>query len=112
MKKRSFISIFFILLMLFTSGCKFDFQQMFQSSKAIEEKPVKVEIIFTDGESLVGYIKSLGIEENGRVYVGGSSLNYLYDKNGNIIGSYNYQRVLYIKLVPEETPTQKNISEK
>ena len=63
---------------------------------------LKVEIFFTDDKTLVGYVKQLGIEQQGKVYVGGSSLNYLYNENGEIIGSYNYQRVLYIKILPHE----------
>jgi hypothetical protein len=104
MKKKLFIACFLILLVLGVSGCNINLQQMLKSSDAGEEKLIQVEIIFTDGQSLTGYIKTLGIEqEDGRVYVGGSSLNYLYDENGNTVGCYNYQRVLYITILPEET---------
>jgi hypothetical protein len=66
------------------------------------EKPqlTKVEIHFADTNKLVCYVKSLGVEENGQVYVGGASVNYIYDQEGKIIGSYNYQRVDYIKILP------------
>lgn len=66
------------------------------------EQLIKARIVFTDGEKIEGYIKNLGVEKDGIVYVGGSSLSYVYDKNGSITGAYNYQRVLYITILPEK----------
>lgn len=66
-----------------------------------EEELIKVRIYFTDGVELSCYIKDLGIDKNAAVYVGGSSRNYIYDKDGKITGSYNYQRVLYIEILEE-----------
>jgi hypothetical protein len=45
----------------------------------------------------------LGIDPEAQVYVGGPSLNYMYDQDGNVIGSYNYQNVLYMQVLPEAT---------
>ncbi|SHG55944.1 hypothetical protein SAMN02745221_00461 [Thermosyntropha lipolytica DSM 11003] len=101
---RGFIYLLLTLVLVFllsSSGCSTDFSGLDMKKKPKQEL-IKVQIVFTDDQSIVGYVKSLGIEEHGKVYVGGSSLNYLYDKNGNIIGSYNYQRVLYIKILPEK----------
>lgn len=95
MIKSKKIAVVLLLAFLLISGCEFD------SSKLIQKKDtprlIKAEISFANGEKLTGYIDSLGIEGSGKVYVGGSSLNYLYDKNGKIIGSYNYHEVAYIK---------------
>ena len=62
---------------------------------------MKAEIHFSDKDIVTGYIRNLGVEDVGKVYVGGASLNYIYDQEGNIVGSYNYQRVEYIKLLNE-----------
>ncbi len=94
-----------ILLSVAASGCKFDISRILgeEDTGAAKAELIKVNIQFTDGEQLEAYIKDLGIEEGGKVYVGGSSLSYLYDVQGNIIGSYNYQRVLYIKIIPDKS---------
>lgn len=101
---RGFIYLLITLVLAFllsSSGCSADFSK-WEMKKKSKPELIKVQIVFTDNQSLTGYIKSLGIEEDAKVYVGGASVNYLYDKNGNIIGSYNYQRVLYIKILPEK----------
>ncbi|NLJ72273.1 MAG: hypothetical protein GX333_04585 [Syntrophomonadaceae bacterium] len=101
---KKYLSSLLIVSLLFVVGC--DNSLTNSISDKFEKKPlelIKVEITFTDDEALIGYVTALGIEqEKGRVYIGGSSLNYLYDKNGNIIGAYNYQRVLYMKIINEE----------
>lgn len=87
-------------------GCNFELPSI-PYEKDITSKLIKVEITFTDDKTLVGYVKELGIEQQGgKVYVGGSSLNYLYDKNGNIVGAFNYQRVLFMKIISEEETTE------
>ncbi|MEN6351147.1 MAG: hypothetical protein ABFD08_17355 [Syntrophomonas sp.] len=103
MKKiKIFLAVFLLSLLFLCSGCNFDPGSLLQSSSVQnEDKPFKAEIVFGENDKIVGYIKSLGIEDDGQVYIGGASLNYLYDKNGNIIGSYNYQKVLYIKILAE-----------
>jgi hypothetical protein len=102
MRFKSFALMVLLLMLLLLGGCNYDFSQILGlSSPSSQPELIKAKIHFTDGESLETYIKDLGIQQDGKVYVGGSSLNYLYDAQGNIIGSYNYQRVLYIKIVPE-----------
>ncbi len=91
-----------LILLLFVAGCNSQFSNIIPDKKHMNDDLLKVEIFFTDDKTLVGYVKQLGIEQQGKVYVGGSSLNYLYNENGEIIGSYNYQRVLYIKILPHE----------
>ncbi|MBO8158335.1 hypothetical protein [Thermosyntropha sp.] len=101
---RGLIYVLITLAMFFllgVSGCSSGFSG-FEMTENSKPELIKVQIFFTDNQSITGYVKSLGIEEDAKVYVGGSSLNYLYDKNGNIIGSYNYQRVLYMKIIPEK----------
>ena len=81
--------------------CKIDTSKLIHPGKEKKEQLIKVEIVFTDGEKLVAYLKQLGLESDARVYVGGPSTNYYYDAHGNVIGAFNYQRVLYIRLLPE-----------
>ncbi|HWP95746.1 MAG TPA: hypothetical protein VN426_02775 [Syntrophomonadaceae bacterium] len=98
--KRS--GLFLLLLFMLTlSGCNYNYKELFTSQKP-EEKLIRVEVHFSDTDKMVGYVKNLGMEENARIFVGGSSVNYLYDKAGNIIASFNYQRIEYIKIIPEE----------
>lgn len=99
-KVRAGVLLLFILI--FTSGCNFDAGKLLQVPPAqSEDKLFKAEITFDGNDKVIAYIKSLGVEEDGEIYIGGASLNYLYDVHGNIIGSYNYQRVLHIKIIPE-----------
>ncbi|MDD4563038.1 MAG: hypothetical protein PHW39_08195 [Syntrophomonadaceae bacterium] len=102
MKKRQLVYACLLLITVIAlSGCKLDTSKLIHSSKEKKEKLIKVEIVFTDGEKLVTYLKQLGLESDARVYVGGPSTNYYYDVRGNVIGAFNYQRVLYIRLLPE-----------
>ncbi len=102
MTKRQLICTCLLLVTIIAlSGCKLDTNKLIHPSKDKQEKLIKVEIIFTDGEKLVTYLKQLGLESNARVYVGGPSTNYYYDARGNVMGAFNYQRVLYIRLLPE-----------
>jgi hypothetical protein len=81
-------------------GCSLDLKPL--TDKTEDPEPpqlLKVEIHFTDGEVLRGYVRELGVSQEGTVYIGGSSANYLYDASGNVIGVYNYNRVLYMKLI-------------
>jgi len=101
-KKRQLVYACLLLITVIAlSGCKLDTSKLIHSSKEKKEKLIKVEIVFTDGEKLVTYLKQLGLESDARVYVGGPSTNYYYDVRGNVIGVFNYQRVLYIRLLPE-----------
>lgn len=100
--KRVFLIASLLIMLAFTCGCDTDWGRLLQSDSEDEAQLFKAMIYFTDGATLEAYIKELGIEKDGTIYVGGSSLNYLYDRNGKVIGSYNYQRVLYIKIISEE----------
>ncbi len=105
MKKQFLGFLLLLVLSFFLIGCEqVDFSKLTLPSNREQVKLIKVEIFFTDGATLIGYVKNLGIEPEGKVYVGGSSTNYLYDARGKIIGAYNYQRVLYIKIIPENQP--------
>ncbi|MEA1959993.1 MAG: hypothetical protein U9N81_01665 [Bacillota bacterium] len=106
MKKTKYIllSLLVIAFMSCLSGCQVDFKQMLQKADLQEEPQlIEVELTFTDDVMLVAYVKGLGIEEDGQVYIGGSSMNYLYDKDGNITGAFNYQRLIYMKILTEES---------
>lgn len=87
-----------LLLILTMAGCKINFDQLFQADKQ-EDQLIKVEIHFANNDNLTAYVKSLGVEKDGEVYVGGSSVNFLYDRKGTIIGSFNYAKVEYIKII-------------
>lgn len=103
MKKTQLVCTCLLLFIIIAlSGCKLDTSRLIHPTKDKQEKLIKVEIIFTDGEKLVAYLKQLRLESDARVYVGGPSSNYYYDASGNVIGAFNYQRVLYIRLLPED----------
>ncbi len=99
MRKKRVLLPLILLIVLGIGGCGFNIKDYTQRDD--RHQLIKVEITFTDDEILTGYVNNLGVDKDGTVYVGGSSLNYLYDKNGNIIGSFNYQRVLYMLIVDE-----------
>lgn len=95
---KLFIIIALLLGLLATAGCE-NYNQLWQKMQPEEPKLIKVEIHFTSDDNTIGYVKSLGVEEDGEIYVGGSSVNYIYDKKGKIVGSFNYARVEYIKII-------------
>jgi len=98
-KAKIFVMLVLVVGLLALAGCKWDYNQLLEKTEPSEPQLIKAEIYFTEKEHISAYIKSLGVEEDGQVYVGGASLNYLYDVNGEIIGSYNYTKVEYIKIV-------------
>ncbi|HOQ09831.1 MAG TPA: hypothetical protein PLG09_06875 [Syntrophomonadaceae bacterium] len=102
--KRAGYSMAVILLigLMLVSGCQFDPGSISKPIRTEEDQLIRVEIVFTDNQTLIGYVKDLSITPDAKIYVGGSSTNYLYDAQGNIVGSYNYQRVLYMKILPPE----------
>ncbi len=104
MRVKKFITpVLLLLFLLPLGGCSYDFSEILgMPSGNNQPELIKAEIFFTDGQTLKTYIKDLGIQQDGKVYVGGSSLNYLYDARGNIVGSYNYQRVLFIKIISSQ----------
>lgn len=91
-----------LLLGLMVSGCQFDVGQLTRPTEEEKDQLIRVEIVFTDDKTLVGYVKELAIDPESKVYVGGSSANYLYDAGGNVVGVFNYQRVLYMNILPAE----------
>jgi len=104
LNRKRILDICLLLASLLLSGCNFDTGRLFKSATGQDEQPlIKAEIVFTDGKTLVTYLKDLGIEDTGKVYVGGASSTNLYDAKGNIIGAFNYQRVLYIKILPPKS---------
>jgi hypothetical protein len=100
--KRALVAWLLVFMIIGVVGCDADFKQLLQNAKEPEEQLIRVQINFTDQKQVVCYVKSLGMEEKGQVYTGGSSLNHMYDVEGRIIGSFNYQRVLYMKILTNE----------
>jgi len=99
--KNAKLLVVLVLLMglLATGGCKFSFNQLLQKTQKQEAELIKAEIHFTSNDYTVGYVKSLGVEEDGEIYIGGASVNYIYDQKGKVVGSFNYARVEYIKII-------------
>ena len=94
-----------LILMLFiggTAGCNGGLQSLLQKTKSPEQPLIRVQIQFTDQRQTICYVKSLGLEKGAQVYAGGPSSNNMYDRDGNIVGSYNYQHVVYMTVLPEE----------
>ncbi|HPT68929.1 MAG TPA: hypothetical protein PKW50_02205 [Syntrophomonas sp.] len=101
MKKTSIVLLLvFLLAALSITGCKLNIQQLWQKTQPAEPELLNVEMHFTNGDVVYGYVKSMGIADEGEVYNGGSSINYFYDQQGKIIGSFNYSRLEYMKLIP------------
>ncbi len=99
------VTVLLVMLSLGVAGCDWDYQALLQTSQPAATPLLRVEINFTDDEQVTCYVESLGMGENDVVYVGGPSLKHMYDRDGNIIGAYNYQRVLYMTILPEEPET-------
>lgn len=107
MRKTRLLTVALVLLMIMggTAGCSDSLQSWLPSTNSSEPPLIRVQIQFTDQRETVCYVKSLGIEESAEVYSGGPSRNYMYDRDGNITGSFNYQHVLYMSILPDETST-------
>lgn len=101
MRRRVVAGLLLIVLLLSLGGCKLETGKLFQADQERDTKLIKVMIYFTDGQTLTGYVENLGMEGSSKIYTGGSSVNYLYDPDGNITGCFNYQRVLYMKILPD-----------
>jgi len=103
-RNRVLLVSLLLAAILLLSGCKLDTARLFKSASGKDEQPlIRAEVVFTDGKTLVTYLKTMGIEDGGKVYVGGSSSTNMYDPKGNITGVINYQHVLYIKVLPAKT---------
>lgn len=101
-RKKVFCISLVLAGMLMLAGCGAG--NMFKSAAGEDEQPlIKAEVVFTDGKTLVTYLKTMGIEESGKVYVGGSSSTNMYDAKGNVVGALNYQHVLYIRVLPAKS---------
>jgi len=103
--KRVVLALLLVFTIIGVVGCNADYKQLLQKTKSSEEPLIKVQIQFTDQKQTVCYVKSLGLEEKGQIYTGGASLNYMYDQEGKILGSFNYQRVIYMKILTDEEST-------
>lgn len=99
--RRLALLLTIILTALFLSGCQnFNIQQLLNQDLSSQPVLIKVRIHFDRGDTVDGYVYELGLEKSGKLYSGGSSLSYLYDAQGNVVGSINYQRVTYMEIVP------------
>jgi len=113
--KKAGLVLMLIILTSVNLGCQNSLKAVKPENKADKnsnQELVKVQIHFTDNKTLTAYVKGLGINADDQIYSGGASLNYYYDKDGKVLGGFNYQRVLYMQIIPEETaePDQ-NISQ-
>ncbi|MGE5390002.1 MAG: hypothetical protein ACM3PE_02950 [Deltaproteobacteria bacterium] len=102
MTRNRILLVSLLLAAVLLSGCKFDTGKLFKATSQDDQPLIKAEIVFTDGKTLVTYLKDLGVEDTGKVYVGGSSSTNMYDAKGNITGVLNYQHVIYIKILPSK----------
>jgi hypothetical protein len=104
---RSWMAALILILIIGgTAGCNGSIQSLIERTKSPEQPLIRVQIQFTDQKQTTCYVKSLGLEKGAQVYAGGPSSNNMYDRDGNIVGSYNYQHVLYMDVIPEESSTQ------
>jgi len=103
--KEAVVAILLLAMVLLTSGCDYNYKQLLAKTASSDESLIKVQIVFVNDIQTVCYVRSLGLEEKGQIYLGGSSLNYMYDRNGNILGSFNYMQVVYMKILPDEGTT-------
>ncbi|HCF51092.1 MAG TPA: hypothetical protein DER60_12475 [Syntrophomonas sp.] len=102
-----------LLLIVFTavviSGCQnLHIQDLVKRDLSQEPSLIKVRIHFDRGDTVDGYVYELGLEKSGKLYAGGSSISYIYDAQGNVVGSFNYQRVTYMEIIPpgDENPAK------
>lgn len=102
-RNKTILALLMILLALGTVGCGYDYRSLLPGAKTEEAALIRVNIRFNDQAEVECYVKSLGIDPEAQVYAGGPSLNYMYDQDGNVIGSYNYQNVFYMRVLPEVT---------
>lgn len=103
--KKAIMSSLLIMLAFGPVGCGYDYRSLLPGAETNEAALIRVNIRFNDEGEAECYVKSLGIDPEAQVYAGGPSMNYMYDRDGNIIGSYNYQNVLYMKVLPDNPVT-------
>lgn len=88
-----------------TAGCSNNLRSWLPETNKTDPPLIRVQIQFTDQKETVCYVKSLGMEASAEVYAGGPSCNYMYDQDGNITGSFNYQHVMYMNILPDDNST-------
>lgn len=101
MKKKIGVLFLLALLLVSAGGCKLEASRLWQANKSNQPELIKVMIYFTDNQTVIGYVDDLGMDKSSKIYTGGSSVNYLYDKEGKVTGCFNFQRVLYMKILRE-----------
>ena len=100
------VAVIFMLFIGGAAGCNSDIQSLLQKTKSSEQPLIRVQIQFTNQEQTICYVKSLGLEKGAPVYTGGPSSNNMYDRDGNIVGSFNYQQVIYMNVLAEDSVTE------
>lgn len=100
--KHALMAVLLLLLIGGAAGCTADLSSLLQITKSPAAPLIRVHIQFTDQKEAVCYVKSLALEKEAQVYTGGPSSNNMYDREGNIVGSYNYQHVIFMTILPEE----------
>lgn len=100
-KGRLIVLLSVVITVLLISGCQsFNLQQLIKKDLNPEPVLIKVRIHFDRGDTVDGYVYELGLEQSGKLYSGGSSLSYIYDLQGHVVGSFNYQRVTHMEIIP------------
>lgn len=103
-KARLSLVVLLILLTVGAAGCGYNYRSLLPGARNDEAALIRVRIRFVDQAEIPScYVKSLGIDLEAQVYAGGPSSNYIYDQDRNIIGSFNYQNVLYMMVLPDDT---------
>ena len=103
-KMKMALVVMLLVMTIGAAGCGYDYRSLLPGAKNDEAALIRVRIHFTDQAEIPScYVKSLGIDSEAQVYAGGPSSNYIYDQDRNIIGSFNYQNVLYMMVLPDET---------
>lgn len=96
---RLVLVLLIVCVTLIASGCQ-NIQDLMNKDSSQQPSLIKVRIHFDRGDTVEGYVYELGLEKSGKLYAGGSSISYIYDAWGNVVGSFNYQRVTYMEIIP------------
>jgi hypothetical protein len=104
--KRTLAAMLLVLFMGTVAGCTADLGSLLQIAKSPATPLIRVHIQFTDQKEAVCYVKNLGLEKDAPVYTGGPSSNNMYDRDGNVVGTYNYQHVINMTILSEEGSSQ------
>ncbi|MGE5398281.1 MAG: hypothetical protein ACM3MK_12230 [Chitinophagales bacterium] len=97
-KKTTALLALLIILAVIMTGCQFPQIDKPKASKKTVSL-TRVEITFEGGHTLKGYVRGLKLGDDSVVYTGGNTSTNLYDARGNVVGVFNYSRVLYIKAI-------------